>query len=115
MLPATRHLPAPLPQNLYPTGDLCAAYERCLWLQESLPVGRDLSVDDSEKAGSLETTLELSPVVAARVLGYGLLYSFTDAGRNTLSHDILSCGEDKELLVGLAHLYVYGLLRVCEW
>lgn len=51
------------------------------------------------------------------MFGYPLLYSPSDHGRNTLAAEILKCNDSKnghELLGGLAHVYVYGLIRVCR-
>ena len=61
--------------------------------------------------------LDLTLTCAAQVLGYPLLYSPSDHGRNTLAAEILKCNDSKnghELLGGLAHVYVYGLIRVCH-
>ena len=57
---------------------------------------------------------DLDPTCAGRVLGFGLLYSPSDSGRDALATEILECGGDDELLAELAHLYVYGLIRVCK-
>ena len=54
-----------------------------------------------------------SPRVAARVLGHGLILAPSEEGRSALTRDINECDSDPELLAGLAHLYVYGLIRVC--
>ncbi|KAI0354001.1 hypothetical protein OH77DRAFT_571295 [Trametes cingulata] len=53
----------------------------------------------------------MSPIVAARVLGYALLYAPHDAGRDALVRDILACDGDLDLGV-LAHLYLFGLIRL---
>ena len=98
--------PQPLPRNEFSPGDLCTAYDRCLWL-ETLPTW---NTDDEPE---VEYTLRLPPSVAGRVLGYGLLYAPNDTGRDSLVRDILSCGEDTELFAGLADLYVYGLIHAC--
>jgi len=55
---------------------------------------------------------DLSPRVAARVLGHGLILAPSEEGRSALTRDINECDSDPELLAGLAHLYVYGLIRV---
>ena len=52
--------------------------------------------------------LDLTLTCAAQVLGYPLLYSPSDHGRNTLAAEILKCNDSKnghELLGGLAHVY----------
>ena len=55
----------------------------------------------------------IAPRVAARVLGHGIILAPNDVGRDALVRDILACEEDFKLLAGLAHLYVYGLIRMC--
>lgn len=54
----------------------------------------------------------LTPVVAGRVLGYGLLYLPSDGGKNFLAMDILACKDNEDLAV-LAHLFVCALLGIC--
>jgi len=57
--------------------------------------------------------LDFTPVCASRVLGFALLCSSSDRGRDNLATEILNCNDDHVLLTELAHLYVYGLIRVC--
>ncbi|KAJ6601114.1 hypothetical protein DFH09DRAFT_1243050 [Mycena vulgaris] len=52
--------------------------------------------------------------VAARTLGYALIYAPTVAGRRCVAREINSCDGDPETLAGLAHLYIFGLIRVCK-
>ena len=56
----------------------------------------------------------VAPVCAARVLGFGLLYSTSDIGLDTLATDILGCDDSHELLAGLAHWYVFGFVKLCR-
>lgn len=68
-----------------------------------------------EQPGSELCFQQLIPEMAGRVLGYGLLYPPSDAGRDALATDILGCGDNHAKLAALAHLYVYALIRVCEF
>lgn len=90
-----------LPENTYPQGSSShQAYQRCLQLEYDQP-------------GPFEGVPEsMPPLIAARVLGYGLLYAPNDTGRAALVRDILTCQDQSELDV-LAYLYVFGLIRVC--
>ena len=55
------------------------------------------------------------PQVAGRTLGYALIYATNREGRDALARDIVSCGNDYRILAGLAHLHIFGMIRVCEW
>ncbi|KAI0712657.1 hypothetical protein C8Q76DRAFT_797492 [Earliella scabrosa] len=55
---------------------------------------------------------DMPPIVAARVLGHGLLLAPNDVGHNALVQDILACAHEQRVLVALAHLYVHGLICV---
>lgn len=59
--------------------------------------------------------LGFTPACASRVLGFALMYSPSGGGREALATEILGCNDNHELLAGLAHLYVYGLIRVCTF
>ncbi|KAJ7470296.1 hypothetical protein FB451DRAFT_1559626 [Mycena latifolia] len=50
--------------------------------------------------------------VAARTLGYALIYPPTVDGRRCVAREINACHGDPETLAGLAHLYIFGLIRV---
>ncbi|KAJ6546977.1 hypothetical protein B0H19DRAFT_1211699 [Mycena capillaripes] len=50
--------------------------------------------------------------VAARTLGYALIYSPTAEGRRCVARAINSCQQNIETLAGLAHLYIFGLIRI---
>ena len=117
MLLASKKNPKPLPNcpEDFPAGsDLWRAFHICKALESKeqwVLFRTNLTHDSSE--GIL---LDLTPACAARVLGFALLYSPSDHGQNTLATEILTCSDSKnddELLGGLAHLYVYGLIRVC--
>ncbi|KAJ7667525.1 hypothetical protein DFH06DRAFT_1380620 [Mycena polygramma] len=56
--------------------------------------------------------LKTSTQVAARTLGYAILYAPSAEGRLCVSNEILACERDLEILAGLAHLYIFGLIRV---
>ena len=58
---------------------------------------------------------DMSPPVTARVLGHALLLAPSEQGRAALTRDVLGCEGDPELLAGVAHLYVYGLMCVCAF
>ncbi|KAF9472837.1 hypothetical protein BDN70DRAFT_886513 [Pholiota conissans] len=61
----------------------------------------------------------MSPATVARVLGHAFHFAPNDTGRAKLTEEIIECKLDPddvhcspELLAGLAHLYVYGMMRV---
>ena len=89
-----------------------AAYERCLQVealdQWSL-LATDLQWDESE-----EMMLEMSPQFSARVLGFGMIHAPSPEGKRRLANEINGCGDDLEMFTGLAYLYVFGLIRICE-
>lgn len=70
----------------------------------------------SELAGlkSEDLLLGFTVACASRVLGFALLYSSSVGGSEALAAEILGCNGDHDLLAGLAHIYVHGLIRVCE-
>ncbi|KAH6901839.1 hypothetical protein BKA70DRAFT_1405226 [Coprinopsis sp. MPI-PUGE-AT-0042] len=59
---------------------------------------------------------DLPPVVVARVLGHALRVSSSCESRNVLARDIIDCNayptDHPELLAGLAHLYVFTVIRL---
>ena len=66
-----------------------------------------LSESDLAHTRSKGILLDLTPICTARVLGFALLHSPSDHGRDTLAAEILKCDDSKnshELLGGLAHL-----------
>ena len=107
--------PLPLrPENFPERSDLRRAFQVCKTLESEerwvLPES-DLAHTRSEGI-----PLDLTPTCAARVLGFALLYPPSDHGRDRLAAEILECSDSKndhELLSELAHLYVYGLIRLC--
>ena len=69
----------------------------------------DAELGHSESSDILQ---ELTLLVTGRVLGWGLLYPPSDAGRDSLAGDIVACKDNDENLAASAHLCVYALLRV---
>ena len=57
--------------------------------------------------------LHTSPQVAGRTLRYALNFAHSDAGRACVAREVQTCEDDPEILAGLAHLYIYGLIRIC--
>jgi len=106
--------PQPLPANDYPDGsNIRTAYDACLLLEQS--ESWNIFTTDLQKDYSESILKGMIPRVAARVLGYGLRFAPSETGRGALVRDIDGCDRDPELLGGLAHLYVYGLIRVCTF
>lgn len=105
----------PLPANPYqPGGDNHTAYGLCLQLELIGTTWPNIFVDSLAHTPPFEQVLiSMAPVVAARVLGYGLCYAPNDTGRDALVRDILACGGNQPWMAVLAYLYVYGLIRVC--
>jgi len=52
------------------------------------------------------------PEVAGRTLGYALVFAPSDAGRDCVAREVNACNGDIERLAALAHLYIFGLVRV---
>ena len=102
--------PQALVPNPYPIGDIHTAYEHCRRL-ECLEYWN--TPDDLRNSLSVDVMQGIAPRVAARVLGHGIILEPNEAGRDALVRDSLACEEDLELWAGLAHLYVYGLIRMC--
>jgi len=104
----------PCPENFPEESNLRRAFQVCKTLEsEERWVSPESGLAHTRSEGIL---LGLTPACAARVLGFALLHSPSDNGRDNLAAEILKCNEsenDNELLGGLAHLYVYGLIRVC--
>ena len=110
VMSAGEPFPQALAPNPYPIGDTHAAYEHCRRL-ECLEYWN--TPDDLRNSLSVDVMQGIAPRVAARVLGHGIILAPNDVGRDALVRDILACEEDFKLLAGLAHLYVYGLIRMC--
>ncbi|KAL4242834.1 hypothetical protein ABKN59_010935 [Abortiporus biennis] len=79
---------APLPINIYTNDPLRSAYDICLWLEFQNIWGIQY------------------------YCSYGLLHAPSDKGRLRLAHEISGCNRDLDVLAGLVHLYVLGLIRV---
>ncbi|KZT74307.1 hypothetical protein DAEQUDRAFT_753793 [Daedalea quercina L-15889] len=102
---------APLPPNTYPHGDdIRKAYEDCLSLEQHELGWNVLATQLQDTPENIMA--DLNPKISARVLGWALLLAPSDEGRAALTREIIGCDGDPELLAGLAHLYVYGLIRV---
>jgi len=104
----------PYPENIPEGSDLWRAFQVCKTLESK--ERWVLSESDLAHTRSEGIPLDLTPTCAARVLGFALLYSPSDHGRDTLAAEILGCGDSEnehELLSELAHLYVYGFIRLC--
>lgn len=104
----------PLPGNPYgPVTEKHwhSAFDSCRRLENS--DGWDF-LADQDALYSPPLMLATSPTVAARALGYVLIYAPNDQSRNNVAHEVNSCGDDAELLAGLAHLLIFGLIRICE-
>ncbi|KAJ3563705.1 hypothetical protein NP233_g8768 [Leucocoprinus birnbaumii] len=101
----------PLPPNPYECDTLLFnAYEQCLSLERR--ESWSLFLAELDKQYSHGILQGMSPRTAGRVLGYALRLAPSVAGRDALEREINICGGDFELLGGLAHLYVYGLIRI---
>ena len=100
---------APLPNNPYSDDSMLQkAYERCLYVQGL--------TDWGVLVGPTETVmLKTSPQVAGRTLGYALIKAPTEEARTCVAREVVSCGRDLEAIAGLAHLYIYGFIRICEY
>lgn len=72
------------PQNLPPNGfevdDARRAYDRCLWLEKRNEWSEFPRSEDILVMG------DLTPEVAARVLGWGLRFSPSEGARNALTY-----------------------------
>ncbi|TFY73797.1 hypothetical protein EWM64_g10214 [Hericium alpestre] len=89
---------------------LRTAYDTCLWLESFSGLEAFATNLEHDRSHSIMT--DMSSTLSARVLGYALLYAHSQAGRGALIREINECNRDLELLAGLAHLYVFGLIRV---
>ncbi|KAI0261957.1 hypothetical protein BC834DRAFT_893435 [Gloeopeniophorella convolvens] len=105
--------PTPLPINAYdPNTNPArhAAFESCILLEHL--ESWETSPDELAKSSSEVVMFKISPRVAARTLGYALLHAPTDHGRDCVAREIAACDDDPEILAGLAHLYIFGLIRI---
>ena len=105
----------PLPDNPYnplTQPDWHDAFVSCKRLEAASAWATFLP--DLEKADPEAIMLNTSPVVAGRTLGYALILAPNDVGRDCVAREIRACDDDPEIIAGLAHLYIYSLIRVCE-
>ncbi|KAJ7742703.1 hypothetical protein DFH07DRAFT_964412 [Mycena maculata] len=100
----------PLPQHLFLNDpESQSAYQTCQWLEG---ISWQTYVSDVYKVFSEALMVKTPAEVAARTLGYALVYSPTVEGWSCVAREINSCDGDPETLAGLAHLYIFGLIRV---
>ncbi|KAK0213169.1 hypothetical protein DFS33DRAFT_1269795 [Desarmillaria ectypa] len=97
-------MPEPLPPNPFDSlSDEHAAYESCLNFE---------AFGSSNWVGNLSSEaamFKFSPEVAARVLGFALIHSPSNA---CLAREISSCDNNREFLAGLSYLYVMSIIRI---
>jgi len=86
-------MPQPLPMNTYILQPWQDAYAKCLHYEQ---VGN--------------TTSDATALVRARIVGYSMLETTSDAGRDFLAREINSCGNDDEF-EHLAALYINHYIR----
>lgn len=107
--------PTPLPENpFHPyTQTPChEAFDSCKRLEQS--GSWDFLDDPRPDNEPLELVmLATTPIAAARTLGYALIHAPTVEGRENLAGEVISCQDNQECLAGLAHLYIFGLIRIC--
>ncbi|KAH9913261.1 uncharacterized protein B0H18DRAFT_1050071 [Fomitopsis serialis] len=88
-------MPQPLPTNNYVFQPWQDAYAKCL---------------HHEQVGNTIGDATAAALVRARILGYAMLETPSDTGRDCLSREINSCGDDDEF-ERLATLYINHFLR----
>ncbi|KAJ7271350.1 hypothetical protein B0H12DRAFT_1229005 [Mycena haematopus] len=90
------------------------AYNSCVDLEAMSSWGAFVKDLDTRIGNpSLEVFMfDNSPRVAGRTLGYALCFAPNDIGRDCVAREVNACHGDIERLAGLAHLYIYGLIRV---
>ena len=96
-------LPTSPPSHFSP--EQCIAYDRCKRYELSQAPGIQTSPDNSQY---------FQPIVAARVLGWMLVYAPCSEGRAALAEDICNC-QNEEALYDLAITFKYSLLRCCKY
>ena len=114
---ATKLLPTPLPDNPYQPHtqqDWHDAFMTCKQL-EAADNNWELLFRALDKALPVpdDIMFRTSPRVAGRTLGYALIYAPSDVSRDCVAREIRACDGDAEILAGLAHLYIFGLIRLC--
>jgi hypothetical protein len=88
-----------------------AAYNHCLGL--STCQSWKVFDHDLEKTYSEGIMSRMVPADVAAVLGHSLCFAPCETGRDALACNINACEGKAELLAGLAHLYIFGLIHVC--
>ena len=57
--------------------------------------------------------VQTSGQVAGRTLGYALIHAPNEVARDCVAREINGCEDDEELLAGLAHVFIFGFIRIC--
>lgn len=105
----------PLPDNTYDPvtrKEWHEAFDSCKRLETAHSWGL---FADQEQLFTEDLMFQTSCIVAARTLGYALVYSLSDQGRDIVAHEVNSCNNDPEMLAALAHVFIFGLIRVCGY
>ena len=96
LLSATALPPNPYSPLTHPSWH--AAYACCIRLEEVSP-----QVDMLQTGGQ----------VAGRTLGFALIHAPNEVARDCVAREINGCEDNVELLVGLAHVYIFEFIRIC--
>ncbi|KAJ7656301.1 hypothetical protein DFH06DRAFT_469170 [Mycena polygramma] len=115
-LTSSRYSYEPLPSDhipsdhSFPDAASQSAFESCLWLEELSSWETFTGTDSNLQHKTL--MLQTPPQVAARTLGYALLFAPTELECLCVAREINACDRDAETLAGLARLYIYGVIRM---
>ncbi|KAH9888962.1 hypothetical protein C8Q73DRAFT_708889 [Cubamyces lactineus] len=102
-----------LPSNPYsspPNSEWHNAYEACLSMEAA--TAWNVLVPNIDSEDLQELMFDTPPQVAGRTLGYALIHATTKKGRDVLAREIVSCVKDYRVLSGLAHLCIFGMIRM---
>ncbi|KAI1784654.1 hypothetical protein LXA43DRAFT_1121590 [Ganoderma leucocontextum] len=113
-------LPTPLPPNPYSPithPGWHTAFDSCVTLERAASwADLEPSHQLAEASPDVDVVmLQTSPEVAGRTLGYALVHAPNDGvrvGRDCVAREINGCEGDPEILAGLAHVYIFGLIRI---
>ena len=111
---STTLVPTPLPPNPYSPlthPKFHTAFNACIPLERA-STWADLGLSP-HLLEPVHVMLQTSPQVAGRTLGYALLHAPNDTARDRVAREIIRCEGDAELLAGLAHVCIFGLIRIC--
>ncbi|KAM5541892.1 hypothetical protein V8D89_004621 [Ganoderma adspersum] len=109
LLAATALPPNPYSPLTHPNWH--AAYACCIPLEQAgmfVDVWFPLVPAASPEVDMLQTSVQ----VAGRTLGYALIHAPNDVARDCVAREINGCEDNVELLVGLAHVYIFGFIRI---